>query len=63
MNRRRTRDHAIQGPVLRHKSEGAAMMHFLNALCATVLIYATVTRGALGFARILERLVPSRNRG
>ena len=37
--------------------KGAAMMHFLNALCATVLIYATVTRGALGVARILERLV------
>ena len=37
--------------------EGAAMMHFLNALCATVLIYASVTRGALGVARILERLV------
>ena len=63
MNRERTRDDAIHDPVLRHIPEGAAMMHFLNALCATVLIYATVTRGALGVARILERLVPSRNRG
>jgi hypothetical protein len=57
MNRERTRDHAIHDLVLRHIPEGAAMMHFLNALCATVLIYASVTRGALGVARILERLV------
>ena len=57
MNRGRTRDHANQAHVLRHLPEGAAMMHFLNALCATVLIYASVTRGALGVARILERLV------
>jgi hypothetical protein len=57
MNRRRPDDHAIHDPFLRHIPEGAAMMHFLNALCATVLIYATVTRGALGVARILERLV------
>lgn len=34
-----------------------AMMHFANALCATVLIYGTVTRGGLGVARMLERLV------
>jgi hypothetical protein len=33
------------------------MMHFLNSTCATVLIYGTVTRGGLGVARILERLV------
>jgi hypothetical protein len=57
MNRGRTRDHAIHDHVLRHIPEGAAMMHFLNALCATVLIYASVTRGALGVARVLERLV------
>jgi hypothetical protein len=57
MNRVRTGDDAIQGPVLRHIPEGAAMMHFLNSVCASILIYATVTRGALGFARILERLV------
>ena len=57
MNRERTRDHVNEASVLRHIPEGAAMMHFLNALCATVLIYASVTRGALGVARILERLV------
>ena len=33
------------------------MMHFANALCATILIYGTVTRGGLGVARILERLI------
>jgi hypothetical protein len=33
------------------------MMQFLNSLCATVLIYASVTRGALGVAQILERVV------
>jgi len=30
------------------------MMQLMNSLCASVLIYATVTRGGLGFARILE---------
>ena len=34
-----------------------AMTHFANALCATILIYGTVTRGGLGVARILERLI------
>ena len=34
-----------------------AMMNFSNALCATILIYGTVTRGGLGVARILERLI------
>jgi hypothetical protein len=57
MNRVRTRDHARDDQALRDLPEGAAMMHFVNSLCATVLIYATVTRGALGVARILERLV------
>jgi hypothetical protein len=30
------------------------MMHFVNSVCACVLVYATVTRGGLGFARVLE---------
>jgi hypothetical protein len=29
-------------------------MQLMNSLCATVLIYATVTRGGLGVARVLE---------
>jgi hypothetical protein len=29
----------------------------LNLLAANVLVYAAVTRGGLGFARLLERLV------
>ena len=57
MNRVRTDDHAIEAHVLRALSKGAAMMHFLNSLCATVLIYASVTQGALGVSRLLERMV------
>ncbi len=33
------------------------MTQFLNSVCATVLIYGSVTRGGLTVARILERLV------
>jgi hypothetical protein len=33
------------------------MTNLLNSLCATVLIYGSVTRGGLTVARILERLV------
>jgi hypothetical protein len=40
-----------------HGGDAEAMMHFGNALCATILIYSTVTRGALGVARILDRLI------
>jgi hypothetical protein len=29
-------------------------MQLMNSLCATVLIYASVTRGGLGVARVLE---------
>jgi hypothetical protein len=32
------------------------MTQFLTALSSTVLVYATVTRGALGVARVLELL-------
>jgi hypothetical protein len=32
------------------------MTQFLTALSSTVLIYASVTRGALGVARVLELL-------
>jgi len=32
------------------------MTHLMNSLCATVLFYATVTRGGLGVARVLERI-------
>jgi hypothetical protein len=38
------------------------MTHFLNLMCATVLFYASVTRGGLGFARVLD-LVVNRDRG
>ena len=38
------------------------MTHFLNLICATVLFYASVTRGGLGIARVLE-LAFNRNRG
>jgi hypothetical protein len=37
-------------------------MHFLNSVCATVLVYGFVTRGGLGFARVLE-LATARIRG
>jgi hypothetical protein len=30
------------------------MIHFINSVCACVVVYATVTRGGLGFARVLE---------
>ena len=29
-------------------------MHFANSVCATVLIYASVTRCSVGVARVLE---------
>jgi len=29
-------------------------MQLMNSLCATVLIYVSVTRGGLGVARVLE---------
>ena len=32
------------------------MTQLLNSLSATVLVYASVTRGGLGVARALERL-------
>jgi hypothetical protein len=32
------------------------MTHLLNSLSATVLVYASVTRGGLGVARVLERV-------
>jgi hypothetical protein len=37
-------------------NRSAAMIHLLNMLCATVLIYVTVTRGALTVAWTLKRL-------
>jgi len=33
------------------------MTHFLNSICASVLIYGSVTRGGLGVSKLLERLV------
>jgi hypothetical protein len=36
------------------------MAHLLNALSVTLVFYATVTRGALVFARVLEKVVPRR---
>jgi hypothetical protein len=30
--------------------------HLVNIFCALILIYASVTRGALGVARILEHV-------
>ncbi len=32
------------------------MTHLLNALCGTVLVYATITRGGLAVARGFEYL-------
>ena len=32
------------------------MTHLVNLLCVTILIYASVTRGALGVARVLEHV-------
>jgi hypothetical protein len=57
MNRVRTDDHAIRSSRPAGITERCGMMHFLNSLCATVLIYASVTQGALGVARLLERMV------
>jgi len=34
----------------------AAMIHLVNILSVTFLIYAYVTRGARGVARVLERV-------
>lgn len=36
------------------------MAHLLNALSVTVVFYASVTRGALVVARVLERALPRR---
>ena len=33
------------------------MTQLLTSLCATVLVYASVTRGGLGVALVLERAV------
>jgi hypothetical protein len=40
-------------------AEDMAMAHLLTLLSATVLFYATVTRGALAFAWMLGRIVRS----
>lgn len=32
------------------------MTHLANTLCGTFLVYASVTRGGLGVALVLERL-------
>jgi hypothetical protein len=44
----------------RQLERGAAMTHFLNTLCVCTLFYASVTRGGVGVARILERLLRSK---
>jgi hypothetical protein len=36
------------------------MTHFLNSICAAVLMYGSVTRGGVCVARILERLARSK---
>jgi len=36
------------------------MTHLVTLLSATFLVYVSVTRGALAFARVLERVVPRR---
>jgi hypothetical protein len=33
------------------------MTHLLNLLCSSTLVYAAVTRGGLGFAWVLGRVV------
>jgi hypothetical protein len=38
------------------------MTHLLNILCSSILVYASVTRGGLGFARVLQFAV-NRTRG
>ena len=38
------------------------MTHFINAACLNLVAYALITRGGLGFARVLE-LVVNRTRG
>jgi hypothetical protein len=38
------------------------MTHFLNSICASIIVYASVTRGGLGFARVLQFAV-NRTRG
>jgi len=42
--------------ILRLPSRGAAMIHLTNTLCATFLVYASVTRGVLGVALVLQRV-------
>jgi hypothetical protein len=42
--------------ILRLRTRGAAMIHLTNTLCATFLVYASVTRGGLGVALVLERV-------
>jgi len=37
-----------------------AVIHLVNLFAATFLFYVSVTRGALVFARVLERVVPRR---
>jgi hypothetical protein len=37
--------------------DAAAMVHLMNALCGTVLVYALFTRGGLAVARGIEYVV------
>ena len=37
--------------------DAPGMVHLMNALCGTVLVYAAFTRGGLAVARGLEYLV------
>jgi hypothetical protein len=37
--------------------EDRSMTHLMNALCASVLVYASVTRGGLAVARGIEYVV------
>lgn len=39
--------------------DAATVAHLMNLLSATVLVYASVTRGGLLFARFLQRLAKS----
>jgi hypothetical protein len=36
------------------------VIHLVNLLAATLVFYVSVTRGALVFARVLERVIPKR---
>lgn len=44
----------------RPASDDLGVAHLLTLLSATFLFYVSVTRGALVFARVLERVVPKR---